>query len=451
MVDGSLSSDVGDVVSFESLGVTTVVLNSLQATHDLFDKRSTIYSDRPRMPMITELCGWTQSLGLMHYGESWRRHRREFHQLMNYKEVVNYQPLQLKEARALVLKILQDPEEFPVHIRRTQTAVIFKVAYGIDVRDENNKFMLKIKEALEGFAEAGVPGTFLVDRLPILKYVPDWFPGAAFKRKAKIWRKQAEEMWGAPFEEAKKLISQGMHSQSMTETMLSRIPEESERGFEEEVVRNVAGIAYLAGADTTISAMETFILAMAMHPDLQKRAQQEIDSVVGPNRLPEFADFEQLPFVVAVCREVLRWQPITPLGIVHSNTEADEYRGYHIPKGSMVIGNTWAILRDEKAYPEPEVFKPDRFLDKDGKLDPNAQHPNVAAFGYGRRICPGRWFGEQSLLSMAATALAVCDIQPVKGEKLEANMLHGIVTHPAPFRCSFRERSANARLLAQEE
>lgn len=78
-----------------------------------------------------------------------------------------------------------------------------------------------------------------------------------------------------------------------------------------------------------------------MHPDAQRKAQAELDAVIGPNRLPRYADRSSLPYINAVVKESLRWQPVTPLGGPHKSTADDEYRGWFIPKGTIVIANQW--------------------------------------------------------------------------------------------------------------
>ena len=83
---------------------------------------------------------------------------------------------------------------------------------------------------------------------------------------------------------------------------------------------------------------------MLLYPDVQKCAQEELDAVVGPNRLPQFTDRASLPYVNAVVKEALRWHNVAPLGLPHSCTADDEYRGWHIPKGATVMANVWCVL-----------------------------------------------------------------------------------------------------------
>lgn len=82
---------------------------------------------------------------------------------------------------------------------------------------------------------------------------------------------------------------------------------------------------------------------MVLNPNVQKRAQEEIDRVVGTSRLPDMSDRENLPYINAVVNEVLRWHPVTPLGVTHAASEDDTYNGYFIPKGSILVSNIWCV------------------------------------------------------------------------------------------------------------
>ena len=145
----------------------------------------------------------------------------------------------------------------------------------------------------------------------------------------------------------------------------------------------VIGNTYEAGADTTTMTLQVFTLAAVLHQDKVKILQQEIDSVVGRDRMPTFEDTEKMPYLTAFVKEIHRWRPVLPGGVPHAITADDEYMGYHIPKGAAVIGGHWAISMDEEMYPNPDSFEPERFL----------KNPDLAysQFGYGRRKCIGEW------------------------------------------------------------
>ena len=123
---------------------------------------------------------------------------------------------------------------------------------------------------------------------------------------------------------------------------------------------------------------------MALNPGVARKAQEELDRVIGKDRLPEFSDRDDLPYINALVKELLRWSPPAPIGLPVKTNQDDIYRGYSIPAGTTVIENTWAVCRDPKIYPDPEAFNPDRFL-KDGKINPLVFNPEDRVFGSGRR------------------------------------------------------------------
>jgi len=128
---------------------------------------------------------------------------------------------------------------------------------------------------------------------------------------------------------------------------------------------------------------------MLLHPDVQRRAQEELDSILGTPesplfRLPNFNDRPNLPYIDAIVKESIRLIPPAATGVPHAVIQEDTYRGWVIPKGSMIIANAWAMLRDPNVYSDPESFRPERFLSDDTKLaDPDPASNGV--FGFGRR------------------------------------------------------------------
>ena len=84
-----------------------------------------------------------------------------------------------------------------------------------------------------------------------------------------------------------------------------------------------------------------FFLAMANNPQVLEKAQAELDAVVGLHRLPDFEDMKSLPYICALVKELLRWHVVAPLGFPHRSIADDEYNGYFIPKGTILIANIW--------------------------------------------------------------------------------------------------------------
>ncbi|KIJ32837.1 hypothetical protein M422DRAFT_265319 [Sphaerobolus stellatus SS14] len=222
----------------------------------------------------------------------------------------------------------------------------------------------------------------------------------------------------------------------------------------EKIMKSAVAIASMAGTDTSRSAIALFILAMAMHPSVQQKAQAEIDSVVGTERLPDFNDRDSLPYVNAVLKETVRWHNIDPLNNPRLTTEDDAYDGYFIPKGTLVVSSIWTMLHDPTVYPDPFEFKPERFI-KDGKFNHDVLDPYEVLFGHGRRVCPGRHFAKDTLFITAASIFATLNISaPLDGDgrpqTLVCEMTDGIVSSPKPFDCVIKPRSKAAAELIKD-
>lgn len=192
---------------------------------------------------------------------------------------------------------------------------------------------------------------------------------------------------------------------------------------------------------------------MILFPESQKKAQAEIDATIGIDRLPTYTDRESLPFVEAVIKEVLRWHVIAPLAFPHRVSEDDIHEGYYIPKGTTIIANVWFMLHDPRVYSDPMEFRPERFL-ACGTKDPEAD-PRTIAFGFGRRICPGRYLADESLWLSVVASLAAFDISKAVENETEitpeTNPSPYTISHPKPFKCSIKPRSPKALELIQRD
>ncbi|KAJ7241641.1 cytochrome P450 [Mycena rebaudengoi] len=442
-----------DIIHLNVAGTSIVVLSSVEAIRDLFDKRSSLYSDRARLPMINELMGWDFSMGFMKYGDLWRSHRKMVHDAFNIRAVKQFNPQERAVTHAVLRRILERPTDIMEHFRHLAGALIMSVTYGIEVVPYNDPYITLARDAMHGVAIASIPGTFLVDTIPALKYVPSWFPGATFKRRSKQWRNLTLKLLEIPYIDAKRCIATGTAPSSYTSVTLDALDESKHDPEEYDTnVKATAANMYAAGADTTVSALGSFVLAMLAYPEVQYKAQAELDSVIGMGNLPDFPDEASLPYVTALVKEVLRWRNVTPIAIPHFLAVDDEYRGYRIPAGTIVIGNAWAILHDENAYSDPQSFKPERFL-LDGKLNPNIRDPDTAAFGFGRRICPGRHMAYSSIWITLASMLSTLNIAKVvkDGKVVEPSYEYfpGLISTPLPFECSITPRSQHAKEVIQ--
>ncbi|CAG7721211.1 unnamed protein product [Allacma fusca] len=144
--------------------------------------------------------------------------------------------------------------------------------------------------------------------------------------------------------------------------------------------------ASIAGYDTTSITKEWIFVYLTKFPEVRRKFQEEIDAKVGLDRTPSLSDEPNMPYVQAVLNEVLRISSIGPLSVFHRAMEDVEFKGYFIPKDTIVIGNLYAANWDKDIWGDPHVFRPERFLDSQGNF---VQRDELLAFSTGKRLCIG--------------------------------------------------------------
>ncbi|GJE97951.1 cytochrome P450 [Phanerochaete sordida] len=404
---------------------------------------------------MANLVGWQRNFVFAKYGDQWKARARIFQQNYNTSAMPKHRPKLLKTTQHLLLNFLTTPEDFMKHIRYHAGSSILGITFGIEVRPDNDPYVKTAEKALQSLAKIVNVGAYAVNFVPFLRHLPAWLPGMHFKREAAEWYDTVSAMFDGPYTYVKKDIAAGEMNTSIVASLLRELDDSEKRPETETIIREAFGTAYTGGADTTYSSLNTFILAMLKFPDVQRKAQQELDRVVGHERLPDFGDRDSLPYITAVVKEALRWIMVAPLAAPHRLMVDDEYEGYHLPAGSLVIGNSWAILHDETRYPNPDAFVPERYLTPDGKLDASAPDPSEACFGYGRRMCPGRYFALDSIWIVVASLVAVFNIEEAvdaSGAVVEPSLEYtsGTVCYPLPYQAAFKPRHPNAVALIKD-
>ncbi|KAG8704975.1 hypothetical protein FRC08_001915 [Ceratobasidium sp. 394] len=405
--------------------------------------------------MAGDLVGWKDVTGLLPYGNRLKETRKLLHEGMSIKAMEELWPLQEHEAIQFIGRLLETPEEFIQHIRQTAGATVLKLAYGYDVQDRNDPFIVLADKAVGMFSIVTTPGAFLVDTFPLLRYLP-WAP---FKAKAKEWRKLLWDLVELPLQFVVDQVAKGEGHPSLTLRWLEREIKPTEQSTDEMkekemLIKWAAMSLYAGGADTTVSSLSSFFSAMVHYPSVQQAAQDEIQRVVGTDRLPTYSDRDSLPYIEALYKEVLRWHPVTPLGLPHtlSSGQDDVYQGMRIPKGAMILPNIWRMTQDPRVYRDPSAFNPGRFL---GPSETIEQNPEDIVFGFGRRQCPGINVAHSSVWLSVVLTLAVYEVTPTKGPDgqpilPDLRYTNGTISHPEPFQCTIKPRSTRVMELVKE-
>ncbi|KAJ3516119.1 hypothetical protein NLJ89_g1327 [Agrocybe chaxingu] len=411
-----------DILYLNFAGTDLIVLDTSEAANDLLERRSSNYSGRARLTMLNELMGWDFNFGFMPYGDNWRKHRRAMHLSFHPTAAVQFKPHSLRACRNFLYRLLDKPDDIVAAVRYMAGETIMCVAYGLNVQPKDDPYIAMAEQGAHTLEAAAIPGAFLVDDLPLLKYVPDWFPGAGFKKKAQEWKQIARRMIEKPFEAALRDMAAGAAIPSFVSTSLQQIQDDSKDDcLTKEIIQDVAATLYVAGSDTTVSALSWCILGLLERPDVVKKAQADIDRIVKPGHLPDFDDEPSLPYITAIVKEALRWYDVVPIAIPHRLEVEDEYKGYRLPAGAVVVPNAWAMLHDETIYPDPFTFNPDR-------------------------ICLGRYMAFSSVWINVASILATFNISKAidaDGKVIEPSHEYSssLVRLPLPFKCSMTSRS----------
>ncbi|KAK3497921.1 cytochrome P450 [Neurospora hispaniola] len=436
-----------------------VVLSSDRAVKDLLDKKSHMYSHRQEMYVGQTLCSGDMRILMLGYTAKWRMSRKLVHALLNVSSAKSYVPYQMLENKQMLYEMITKPDEFLYNIRRYSNALTTTMVYGWRTPTYNDEKMRQLFDGFSEFAEINQTGmAALIDFFPILRYLPDFLLPA--RKKAKDLHKKELGLYKGHWLKAKEDTLKGTITHCFCE---DAVPVQKKEGFSDDEAAYIAGTLLEAGSDTTSSTLYGFVQAMLLYPEVQRKAQEEIDLVIGPDRLPTMDDEPNLQYCRAIVKESLRWMPTTIMGAVpHAVTQDDYYNGYLIPAHAAVVNNAWAINHDPVRAPEPRKFKPERHLDDKLSLADSAANPDPSkrdqfTFGAGRRICPGIHVAERSLFLGVARMLWGFNIAPkigVDGKEIipdQEKLTQGFVCMPEEYPATITPRDERRKGIMEEE
>ncbi|KAJ3556830.1 hypothetical protein NM688_g1807 [Phlebia brevispora] len=429
-----------------------IVLNTAEAADELLTNRSKDYSGRASPHVASELMSAGQRMVFMSYDKEWRVARRniqtaigptasafkhlrrllDFESITVLNDLLHYEEIdrsRYESLRANSSIIVPEDHWFAI-FRRYTTSNVMTMTYGKRAHQiRNNPWLHKIYDVVTEFVRVSQPGNYIADAFPIIRKLPDFL--APWRKEGKWLHEWEMELWGGLLAEQQAMHKSGVHRDCFVSSYLRQ---RSEAGLEESPGRGITDggwmkdelLAYTAatileaGSDTTATALQAFVLFMLRTPRVLKKAKEEIDTVIGPDRLPTSDDEARLPYLVACIKETLRRHPVIVMdeGIPHQAEKDDEYKGYFIPKGSTVISNIWAIHMDPEKYPDPTSFYPERYY-KPGEPTPWGTGPGTGrdhyAFGFGRRFCQGPHIAELSMFVLCARVLWAFDFASPPG------------------------------------
>ncbi|KAG1724555.1 cytochrome P450 [Suillus lakei] len=419
----------GPVVSVRQGNHISVIIGSVETANEIMEKEGSALVDRPHAIAADEMFSQNMRLVLIRVGSRFRRMRKAAHVQLQPKAVEEYRDIQSEDAKQLVCDILKTPEKHQEHVKRFSNSVILRITYGkLTPTANTDPEVVGMKLVVERFGMVMRPGAYLVDRMPILRYVP-WYG-----RQLKTWFREEHELALRQMERVKNEITSGIAGPSFMRTLLERHGHQ----LSKDEMSFLGGTLFGAAADNTAAAITTAILAAACHPEAQARVQEQLDVVVGGERAPSFKDVQRLTELHAFMYESLRWRPVVPLGFPHRATRDIIWEEFRIPAGATVYGCHWAISHDATAFPDPENFDPQRWIERYGHIRPDLKS---FPFGFGRRVCPGQYLASDSvLITLAYLFWAFRILEPNDAPIDRWAFEDNLIAHAKPFSVIFSPR-----------
>ncbi|KAF8721962.1 cytochrome P450, partial [Rhizoctonia solani] len=313
----------------------------MELATELLEKQTAVTSGRPRDVMANEILGWGTSPAFRKHDEKHKKMRRIMASALHPAAARSYASQHLDTTLQFLREVATNPGSF---MDATNTAVgsfIMRLAYGYISKAGKDPLIDMVHES---FRYLGIATStyFLVNDFPALRYLPKWFPGAQFQRIGKVGHdmriRYANETFNMVFDQLRRgQIERSSYVSGLLES------KGGENASEEDIylIKWTAASLFTAGSTTTASLVNSFFLVVSLYPECAKKAQAEIDSVVGRDRIPTLQDRGLLSYTDALVQEVMRMCPPVPLGLAHLSTEDIEFHGYRIPKGTTINPNIW--------------------------------------------------------------------------------------------------------------
>ncbi|KAM6162200.1 cytochrome P450 2D16-like [Erethizon dorsatum] len=385
-----LRHQFGDVFSLQYAWAPVVVVNGLAAVQEALVNHGEDTSDRPPMP-TNKLMGFgprAQGIIRAPYGAGWREQRRFcVSTLRNFGLGKKSLEQWVTEEASCLCDAFASHAGHPFRpnalLSKAVCNVIASLIYARHFEYDDPRFVRLLKFLEDGERENNALMIQVVNSMPLLLRIP-WVAANVLRtqRSFMAFLKELLTEHNATWDPEQP-------PRDLTDAFLTEVHKakgNGESSFNDDNLRLVVSELFAAGMVTTSITMAWALLLMILHPDVQRRVQQEIDEVIGQGRRPEMGDRAHMPFTNAVIHEVQRFADIVPMGVPHMTSRDTEVQGFCIPKGTMLIVNLSSVLKDETVWEKPFHFHPGHFLDDEGHF---VKREAFMPFSAGPRICLG--------------------------------------------------------------
>ncbi|XP_062621583.1 cytochrome P450 2H1-like [Saccostrea cucullata] len=405
----------GDVFSLITGTKTLVVVNGLDTIRDIFIKHGDVVSERPDLFAVKEIMKYKGII--LTSGEFWKEHRTfSLNALREFGFGKRSLESKILEEVDVFVQEVQSKNEQPFDMQALITVcvsnIMCSINFGERFEHSDKYFTLLIKLINENVSNGNI--MILGSILPFLRYVP----GDPLKLKKVLKNVDLVE------EHLYKIVID--HKESFDENNLRDFIDaylkkmKSEKSnpnttFDDEQLVKLLLDLFAAGTETTSTALRWFAVFMIRNPEVQETMRKEINDVIGNSRYPTMDDRPNLPYTEAVLHEVLRFGCVVPLSLPHGLNSELKYKEFIIPKDAILVPNLYSVSFDPCVFKDPKVFRPERFLDDDGRL---INTDKVLAFSVGRRVCLGESLARMELFLFASSIVQRFRILPADPQQI---------------------------------
>ncbi|PLB50375.1 cytochrome P450 [Aspergillus steynii IBT 23096] len=430
-----------------------MIVSDPHIAKDLMVTNGNVFSSRKEMLIKSQTVFAGRGITATQYNDRWRKHRRIASTWLNQKAVDSYTETLDRESMSLVKAMFDESQQGKVpvnpqpHAGRCSLNNMTTITFGFRTDSIEHPLVKQALKLSREFMNCTGPMSNLVDFIPLLQYLP-----TPMHQRGKRLHRGLVETYGGLLRKIERQLAEGHNvPDCLGKTMIEVRDKEQLDDLDMAIL---ASAFMIGGVETTAAIMQWFSALIPAFPEVQEKAQAELDRVVGRDRLPTIEDEKNLPYCHAIVKEVERVHNPFWLGTPHVASEDFVYRGNFIPKDTVVVLNTWTMHHNPAQYSQPDLFNPDRYIH-----DPltSAESANLAdpekrdhwMFGAGRRICPGMIVAEREIWLTISRMLWAFDMAEIRGEPIDLKEYDGLSGRsPVPFRIKLTPRHANvARVL----
>ncbi|KAJ4989948.1 cytochrome P450 [Stagonosporopsis vannaccii] len=446
----------GPIYRTKMLGANFVIISDESIAEDILVKRAKVYSDRPEIKSLFDAkstFGSMEYLPLMGKNQYWARQRKFTHSYLTESTNARYYGIMEFEQKRWLQRLVENPDDFSFSLEDMCSKVMATLTW------DDHRISIPLTPSAWGLLTQMSPAGPITNVLtPLWDWVPQ--PINPWKIRERKRHDEQQEFFMKNLTDTRDRMEKGKQRPCFTKTYLETAEKSNISGDYEASC--VLGMMALVGIFTVTGPIYYFLIAMVHHPEWQRKCQEEIDSVCkgGP---PTVADMPNLPILRACIKETMRWKPTVPTGVAHECEADDWYGGYFIPKGTRILPLDYAFLRNPVKYPDPESYRPERWLEAgwptfQGPLTKFPMITGMSSFGWGQRQCLGMSITRDETITGCGGLMWAFNLKrkvdPISGRDIEvpldkSNSL--LIIKPDSFEMAFEPRSETRKAeIAQQ-